>query len=136
MPDFLGALGKALGLAGRISEGVAAIDDALALAAQEGERWCTAELLRNKGELLLKEDPNDDAGHAEALFIESRNVAHRQGVLAIELRAAMNLARLGRMRGDTKAIATLADVYARFTEGFETADLRDARELLDAPRPG
>jgi predicted ATPase len=134
LPDFLGACGKALGLAGRLSEGVGIIDAALALAGKEGERWCAAELLRNKGELLLKEDPSDAAGHAKALFIESRNVAHRQGVLAIELRATTSLARLAYQRGDPDAKVSLAQVYAQFTEGFETTDLREARAILDAAR--
>ena len=131
LPDFLGACGRALGIEGRVPEGLAMINGALALAAKEGERWSTPELLRNKGELVLKRQPRRGRQQAEALFVESLEMAQRHGALALELRAATSLARLRRGRGDADALAPLARAYARFTEGFETADLLAAREELE-----
>lgn len=130
LPEFLGAYGNALGLAGQFDAGVAAIDAALAQAENEGERWCAAELMRSKGDLILRAERHNALQTAEALFIASRDLAARQGALALELRAAISLARLGRMRGDDAYLAPLSHIYGRFTEGFESADLQAAKVLL------
>jgi predicted ATPase len=108
--------------------------DAVSLMAQlasrdrNREHWCTAEVLRVKGLLALSD------GHADAaalLFLESAELARRQGALAWELRAAMNLARLRANQGrQREARVLLEGVYNRFTEGFETVDLLAARSLL------
>jgi predicted ATPase/DNA-binding winged helix-turn-helix (wHTH) protein len=124
-------LASALGDAGEIGEGRAAIARALARSKRNEEGWCLAELLRIKGELLLlKGEPG--AAEAEYHFRQSLDFAHRQGALSWELRATASLARLLRNRGQTAdAKALLQRVYGRFTEGFGTADLTAARRVLD-----
>jgi predicted ATPase len=135
-PAFLGALAEGLGRAGRADEGLAAIDEALALSERDEERWCIAELLRIKGELVLSEDGPDAAEAAEDHFGQALDWARRQGALSWELRAATSLARLWRDRNHIQAAREiLAPVYDRFTEGFETADLKTAKLLLDGLRP-
>jgi len=128
----LAALAQGLGAAGQVAEGRAAIDEALERSDRNEERWCTAELLRIKGELLLL----DGAGApAEDCFQQALDWARRQEALSWELRAANSLARLWRQNGKTAAAhEMLAAVYDRFTEGFDTADLRAARALLDELR--
>jgi predicted ATPase len=109
--------------------------DAVALMAQlasrdrNREHWCTAEVLRVQGLLALSGDHDPDA--AATLFLQSAALARKQGALAWELRAAMNLARLRANQGHQReAIELLEGVYNRFTEGFETVDLLAARSLL------
>jgi predicted ATPase len=101
-----------------------------------GLRWCTAELLRIKGEVLLQASGDRSILAADNCFHEALKVAREQGALFWELRAAMSLARL-RMRQDRREEArqALAPVYDRFTEGFETADLRSARAMLEILQP-
>jgi predicted ATPase/DNA-binding winged helix-turn-helix (wHTH) protein len=130
LPELLGASGKALGLVGHPSEGISVVDDALTLSAKEGKRWCTADLLRIKGELLLQVDPDYGLVEAETLFRESMNLARLQGALAFELRAAMSLARIGTLRNDSTALAPLSLIYSQFKEGFDTSDLHEARAWL------
>ena len=94
------------------------------------------ELLRVKGELVLREDAPDAASIAEDHFRQALHWARRQGALSWELRAATSLARLWRDQNRTKAAREiLAPVYDRFTEGFETTDLKAAEWLLDGLRP-
>jgi tetratricopeptide (TPR) repeat protein len=103
------------------------LEDAFAVLEQTGERAWEAELYRLRGELLRERRPEA----AEAAFGEALAVARRQGALAFELRAAMGLAGLLAAQGrESEARAVLAPVYARFTEGFDTIDLRAAREML------
>jgi predicted ATPase len=135
-PAFLGALAEGLAHAGQWAEGLAAIDEALALCERDEERWCVAELLRIKGELVLSEDGRDAAEAAEDHFGRALDWARRQGALSWELRAATSLARLWRDQNRTHAAREiLAPVYDRFTEGFETTDLKAAKLLLDGLRP-
>jgi predicted ATPase/DNA-binding winged helix-turn-helix (wHTH) protein len=135
-PAFLGALAEGLGRAGQGAEGLAAIDEALALSERDEERWCVAELLRIKGELVLSEGGPDAAETAEDHFGQALDWARRQGALSWELRAAASLARLWHDQNRIRAAREiLAAVYDRFTEGFETADLKAARLLLDGLRP-
>jgi len=108
--------------------------DAVSLMAQlasrdrNREHWCTAEILRVKGLPALS---NDDADAAATFFLQSAELARKQGALAWELRAAMNLARLRANHGrQREARVLLEGVYNRFTEGFETVDLLAARSLL------
>jgi predicted ATPase len=92
--------------------------------------WCAAELLRVKGEAVLKES-RANVALAESLFQESLEVARRQAALSWELRASLSLARLWQRRGDSlQAYHLLAPVHARFTEGFDTVDLVAASTLL------
>jgi predicted ATPase len=121
-----------------LSESAIAADrhaDAVSLMAQlasrdpNKEHWCTAEVLRVKGLLALSGD--DEPNAAATLFLQSMALARKQGALAWELRAAMNLARLrAHQRRQREAIELLEAVYNRFTEGFETVDLLAARSLL------
>jgi hypothetical protein len=131
-PAFLGALAQGLALAGQEAEALVAIDEALALCERDEERWCVAELLRIKGELVLLEGGPDAAEAGEDHFRQALDWARRQGALSWELRAATSLARLWRDQNRTKAAREiLAPVYDRFTEGFETTDLKAAKLLLD-----
>ena len=128
---FLGAVVEGLSGAGQVAQGVVLIDEALARAERHEERWCVAELLRIKGELVLLEDTAKAAVAAEDHFRRALDWAHRQGALAWELRAATSLARLWHQQGRAaEARELLAPVYERFTEGFGTADLQAAKALL------
>jgi predicted ATPase/DNA-binding winged helix-turn-helix (wHTH) protein len=123
---------NALGRAGEIAERLAAVEEAIQRAERTQERWAIAELLRIKGELLLLQDAPGAAAAAEDHFRQALGWARRQGALSWELRAASSLARLWRDQHRVmEARALLGPVYARFTEGFATADLREAKSLLE-----
>ena len=129
-PFHLTLLSEALALAGKIEEGLATLDDALAKAAASGERGWDAEIHRLHGELtaLL---PSPDPAKAEKSFRTALAIARKQGTRGYELRAATSLARLwGEQGRRDEARKLLAPVYGWFTEGFDTADLKDARALL------
>ena len=103
--------------------------EALDSAAHRKERWCEPELLRINAEVVAALGHWDDAS---ALFRQSLAVAQEQGALSWELRTATSLAPLLRSQGrPADAIACLQPVYDRFTEGFGTADLIAAKQLLD-----
>jgi predicted ATPase len=128
---FLGMLAQALGDAGQIGDGLATINEALQQSEQYEERWCNAELLRIKGELLLLGE-RPDAAAAEDSFMQSLDWARRQDALSWELLSATSAARIWREQGRTdEALELLAPVYARFTEGFDTSDLNEARALIN-----
>jgi predicted ATPase len=128
---FLSELAEALAHAGRIAEGLAVLE---ARIAQSEAVYYTPELLRLKGELSLLQGTPAAAETAEDLFRQALNGARRQKSLSWELRAATSLARLLRKQGRrADAIARLKPVYGRFTEGFGTADLIAAKQLLDEP---
>ena len=129
---FRGILAEALGRAGQVSEGLAAIDEGLEWSERTEGRWAIAELLRLKGELLLSQGGSDDVAAAENHFRQALDWAPRQGALSWELRAATSLARLWRDEcRKEEAHQLLAPIYDRFTEGFATADLRAAKALID-----
>ena len=120
---------EALGHAGRIGEGLALLEAALE---QSETGWLTPELLRLKGELLLLQGTPAVAEPVEDLFRQALDQSRRQEALSWELRAATSLARLLRVQGSPgNATAILQPVYERFTEGFDTADLVAAKQLLD-----
>jgi predicted ATPase len=130
---FLGHIAEALGSAGQIAGGLAAIEQALAWTERTEERWRIAELLRIKGELLLLQDAPGAAAAAEDHFRQALDWARRQDALTFELRAATSLARLWRDQNrSTEAVALLAPIYNRFTEGFDTANLKTANALIDS----
>jgi len=135
LPRFLmplGELAACLGEAGEVTQGLAIVDDALTRCKTRDEGWYLAELLRIKGELILQGDGSEAAAEAEREFLSALDLAHRQGALSWELRAATSLARLLRDQGrSADATALLQPVYGRFTEGFATADLTAAKALLD-----
>ena len=131
-PLFLTLLAEALALAGKIEEGLAALDDALAKAAVSGERGWDAEIHRLRGELTGRL-PYPDPAKAEDSFRTALAIAREQGTRGYELRAATSLARLWAEQGRrAEARDLLAPLYGWFTEGFDTADLKDAKALLDA----
>jgi hypothetical protein len=105
--------------------------DAIARAEASIATWCRPELLRIEAEAILKKASSGD-GTAEALFRRALDAAREQGALSWELRTATSLARLWRRQDrGREAHALLAPIYARFTEGFGTADLARARSLLN-----
>ncbi len=125
-------MAEALSRAGQIAEGLATIEEAIARSERTEEHWVMAELVRVKGELLLLQGAPGAVAAAEDHFQQALDWARQQGALSWELRAATSLARLWRdhHRGG-EARDLLASVYGRFTEGFDTADLKRARRLLD-----
>jgi predicted ATPase len=128
---FTFVMAEALGRAGQIADGLAAIEEAIVRSERTEERWVIAELLRIRGELLLLKG-GSGAAAAEDHYQQALGWARRQGALSWELRAATSLARLLRDQNrSTEAIGLLVPVYNRFTEGFETADLKAAKVLID-----
>ena len=114
-----------------MSEGFEAIEEALSLIEETGERMSEAEANRIKGELLLRQDKPTQSG-AETCFRKAIEVAQSQKAKGWELRAATSLARLWQGQDKTdEARNLLAPVYDWFTEGFDTADLTEAKALLD-----
>ena len=123
-------LAEALALAGKIEEGLAALDHALATAAVSGERGWNAEIHRLRGELTTRL-PQTDPAKAEESFRTALAIAREQSTRGYELRAATSLARLWLKQGRRgEACDLLAPVYAWFTAGFDTADLKEAAALL------
>jgi predicted ATPase len=123
-------LAEALAHAGRIAEGLAVLEAGIE---QSEAGWLSPELLRLKGELFLLQSARAVAETAADFFRQALDWARRQGALSWELRAATSLARLLRDRDRIReARDLLAPIYERFTEGFGTADLREARRLIDA----
>jgi predicted ATPase len=134
-PTFLGEMAEALGHAGQIADGLAVIEEAIVRSERTEERWVIAELLRIKGELLLLQGAPGAPAAAEGHFRQALDWARRQGALSWELRAATSLARLLSDQGrSADATALLQPVYDQFTEGFDTADLKAAKTLLDTLR--
>ena len=132
---LIGELADALGRAGEISHAFATIDAAIERVERHGERWCVAELLRIKGDLVLREDAPGAAAFAEDLFRRSIGFARAQSALSWELRSATDLARLQRDQNrGSEARETLASVYGLFAEGHGTSDLKAAKSLLDELR--
>ena len=130
--EILRALAEAFAAAGEVDEGLATVDEALARTERNEERWCVAELLRIKGELLLLQAGADAVVTAEDHFRQAIDWAGRQGALSWELRAATSLAGLWcNQRRCEEAYQLLAPVFDRFTEGIETADLKAAKALVD-----
>jgi predicted ATPase len=132
-PYHLALLAEALSQAGQIRDGLATLQEALALSTASGERFLEAELYRLRGELLLA---GTAAGAeawdaAEACFRQALAVARSQAGKSLELRAAMSLGHLYRAQGrPAEARPFLAETYSWFTEGFDTPDLQEAKALL------
>jgi predicted ATPase len=125
-------MAEAWGRAGLIAEGLAEIEEAIVRSERTEERWVIAELLRIKGELLLLQGGSGAAATAEDHYQQALGWARRQGALSLELRAGMSLARLWQSHTRSKeARGLLVPVYDRFTEGFDTSDLKAAKSLID-----
>ena len=107
--------------------------EALTTVHHTGERWWEAELYRLKGELsLCMSDPSGALSAAEECFRQALDIARRQQAKSLELRAAMSLSRLWKRQGKRAAAhELLAPIYGWFTEGFDTADLQEAKALLE-----
>jgi DNA-binding winged helix-turn-helix (wHTH) protein/predicted ATPase len=128
---FLTVLAEAYGRMGQIDEGLCTLAEALAAVEEGGQRPHEAELHRLQGELLQRQ-ANPDAPQAEACFHQSLAVARRQQARSWELRAATSLSGLWQQQGKRdEARKLLAEIYGWFTEGFDTADLKDAKALLE-----
>jgi predicted ATPase len=131
LPLFLALLAEACGAIGQIDEGLQALTEALAAVEHTGGRFYEAELQRLKGELLRARTAEPDP-EAETCFQKALAIARRQEAKSLELRAAMSLSRLWHQQGkQDEARELLAPIYGWFTEGFDTADLQDAKALLD-----
>jgi predicted ATPase len=116
---------------GQTAAGLQALTEALAVMDTTGERWWAAETYRLKGELLLQQGVRHASG-AEKCFQHAIDMARQQHAKSWELRAATSLARLWQDQGKrAEAGALLAPIYGWFTEGFDTADLQEAKALLD-----
>jgi predicted ATPase len=131
VPLAAALLAEAYRKAGQAAGGLRVLDEPLGRLARTAEGWMEAELHRVRGELLMAL-PHRDPGEVEACFHRALAVARAQSAKLWELRAATSLARLWRDHGRrAKARHLLAPVYGWFTEGFETADLKDAKALLE-----
>jgi len=128
LPHIIGLLAGACDIAGQGGEALALLDEALQIVERTGERWFAAELNRHKGQLLLRQGRPEAA---EELYRKALSIALDQEAKLWELRAAVSLAQLRRDQGrSAEARDLLAPVYGWFTEGFDTADLKDAKALL------
>jgi predicted ATPase len=117
------------------AEGLRLLAEALAVMDRTGERWWEVEVHRLTGELLLaqEEGTRQQWVEAEAYFRHALEVAYHQQAKSLELRAAMSMSRLWQQQGKrAEAYALLAPIYGWFTEGFDTADLQEAKVLLEA----
>jgi len=156
-PYLLALLAEVCGSSGQIEAGLGVLEEALGTAENHTERFNEADLHRLKGDLLLRQcgkagfEPAPSAVHtghaagvgapgpsplhlaAAACFQRALDIARHQQAKSLELRAATSLARLWQRQGKRDdARQLLAEVYGWFTEGFDTADLQEARALLDA----
>jgi predicted ATPase len=130
-PYSLAILAEALGKTEQVDEGLSAIEEAIESSRRFGVPYWDAELQRRKGELLLAANDPDRAT-AETCFRRTLEIAQGQSARSLELRAATSLARLLAEQGKRQqAHDLLAPIYGWFTEGFDTADLKDAKALLD-----
>ena len=131
LPYFLTLLAEAYGAASQPDAGLRLLDEAHTVMDSTQERFYEAEVHRVQGELVLAQAVDQHA-QAETCFQHALDIARRQQAKAWELRAAMSLARLWQQQGKrAEAQALLAEVYGWFTEGFDTADLQEAKALLE-----
>jgi DNA-binding winged helix-turn-helix (wHTH) protein/predicted ATPase len=129
-PHLLAQIAEALSKARQTEEGLLVLEEALAVADRTGERYYEAELYRLKGELLLMRSA--EVVQVKQCFHRSIQIARQQQAKSLELRASTSMARLYRDQGQSeKARTVLSPIYATFTEGFGTSDLREAKALLD-----
>ena len=132
LPHNLAMLAETRVKGKQIDEGLSVLAEALAIANSGGVHWYEPELYRLKGESLLEFSAEQHAA-AEACFRQALDIARQKQAKSCELRAAMSLARLWQQQGKrAEACELLAPVYGWFTEGFDTADLQDAKALLEA----
>jgi DNA-binding winged helix-turn-helix (wHTH) protein/predicted ATPase len=125
-------MAEVAGYTGQVDKGLHLLAEALAAFEASGRGDMLTEAHRLQGEILLRQAV-PDAVQAEACFLQALAIARQQQAKSWELRAAMSLARLWQHQGKRAAAHTLlADIHSWFTEGFDTADLQDAKTLLKA----
>jgi predicted ATPase len=130
-PYLLALLAETYGKRGKVEAGLRTLAEAFLIVDAFGSYFLEAELYRLKGELLLRQS-SDNAAAVETCFHHALDIARSQQAKSLELRAAMSLSRLWQQQGKRQeAHDLLASVYNWFTEGFDTADLKDAKVLLD-----
>jgi predicted ATPase len=129
---LLTLLAEALWKTDQLDVALAALAEAVSLAEKQDEHWWEAEIYRLQGELLLQRQ-SADVAQAEALLQQACHIAQQQQTRSLELRATMSLCRLWQQQGkEARARYVLKNIYASFTEGFETPDLAEAAALLEA----
>ena len=129
--QYLAMTAAALGKSGKPREALREIEESMAVIERSGERFYEAEVHRLKGELLLVQDASNEA-QAEQCFRAAIEISRKQHAKSWELRATTSLAQLLVKQGKRDEARTqLAEIYNWFTEGFDTADLKDAKALLD-----
>jgi predicted ATPase len=132
VPYYCAMLADVAAYLGRTEDGLQVLAEAHTLVEQHEERYWEAEVSRLRGVLLLRQTGTSQA-EAEAWLQRALDVARCQEAKSLELRAAMSLARLWQQQGkQAEARELLAPIYGWFTEGFDTADLQEARALLEA----
>ena len=132
-PSFLALLASGLSRAGQKQEGLLVAKEALSLAHSTGEGYFTAELHRLQGELIMRAEAGaaDASAKASAAFAEGLRIAQKQRAKSWELRILTSLEHLHQKKSSRRETRhALARIYAEFTEGHETADLKNARTLL------
>jgi predicted ATPase len=131
LPYYLSWLAEAYGETGRLDNELGALTQALAAADENEDRFWIAEIHRLKGELLLKQN-HSNVAEAQSCFRRAVEIARNQSAKSLVLRATTSLARLLAKQGRRDEARTmLGEIYGWFTEGFDTADLKDAKALLD-----
>jgi predicted ATPase len=131
IPDPRVLLASGLGKVGRCEEALQVLEEGFASVTKTGAQLYSPRLHQVKGELLLARNPSELA-EAEMCFRTAIEIARRQSARSPELRATVSLARLLAKQGRRdEAHAMLSEIYGWFTEGFDTADLKDAKALLD-----
>ncbi len=135
---WLALLAETYGAVGRPAAGLAVLAEAFEAVHTHAEHYYEAELLRLKGELLLQSGVEQSgvsalpAAAAEPCFHQALTIARHQQARSLELRAAMSVSRLWQQQGKrAEAYELLAPIYGWFTEGFDTADLQEAKALLE-----
>jgi predicted ATPase len=131
VPYWLARQAEAYQHLGLPAEGLRLLAEAIALTDKTEERWYEAELHRLQGELWLEQADSDAAAQAEACFQRALALARNQQAKSWELRTATSLARLWQDQSKQhEAHELLAPIHGWFSEGFDTADLKDAQRLL------
>jgi DNA-binding SARP family transcriptional activator/predicted ATPase len=131
LPYYLLLLAEALTLSEQFGEGLSTTQEALKILGESGERWFEAELYRRRGELLLAQGA--DEKEVESDFQRALEIARLQQARSLELRAAVSMSKLWQRQAKyTAARELLAEIYGCFSEGFDTADLRESKALLDS----
>jgi predicted ATPase len=131
MPFYFSYLARAYAELDRFDDAWRWISEAMEAAERTKENWCEADIHRTAGDIALM-SPEPDPAKAEAHFQRALAIARRQQAKSWELRSAMSMARMWRGQGKRQqAHNLLAPVYGWFTEGFDTKDLKEAKELLE-----